>query len=69
MTELNKDSFFFYLLKKSSGKIDPRSIDFMIDAFKEWLPDDVGYPETEYSMGAYNYGQREYKDYIMKNLK
>ena len=41
----------------------------MIDGLKEWLPDDVGFPESGYSADAYEYGQREYKDYIMRNLK
>jgi len=69
MTELNKTSFFFHLLKKSGGKINPENIDFMIDGLKEWLPDDVGSPESGYSVDSYEYGQREYKDYIMRNLK
>ena len=41
----------------------------MIEALKEWLPDDAGFPETGYSMDAYEYGQREYKGFIMRNLK
>lgn len=69
MTELNKDSLFFYFLKKSGGKFDPRIIDFMIEAIKEWLPDDVGYPESGYSLDAYMLGQSEYKDFLMRNLK
>jgi hypothetical protein len=69
MTELNKNSFYFYLLKKCAGKIDPRSINFIIDTLKEWLPDDVGCPESGYSSDAYEYGQREYKDFLMMNLK
>ena len=69
MMELNKNSFFFYVLKQGGGKIDPRNIEFMIEALKEWLPDDVGFPETGYAMDAYEYGQREYKGFIMRNLK
>jgi hypothetical protein len=61
--------FYYYLLKKGDGKIDPRNIDFMIDTLKEWLPDEVGYPETGYSMDAYEYGQGEYKQFLMDNLK
>jgi hypothetical protein len=68
MMELN-NSFFFYVLKRGGGKIDPRNIEFMIEALKEWLPDDVGFPETGYSMDAYELGQREYKEFIMRNLK
>jgi len=40
MMELN-NSFFFYVLKRGGGKIDPRNIEFMIEALKEWLPDDT----------------------------
>lgn len=69
MTELNKNSFYFYLLKEGRGKIDPRNIDFMIDTLKEWLPDEVGCPETGYAYDAYLYGQGEYKHYLMRNLK
>jgi hypothetical protein len=32
--------FYYYLLKKGGGKIDPRNIDFMIEALEEWLPDE-----------------------------
>lgn len=68
MTELNKNSFFFYLLKKGGGKIDPRNIDFMIEALKEWLPENS--PDIDKDdMDAYELGQREYKDFIMENLK
>jgi hypothetical protein len=38
MMELN-NSFFFYVLKRGGGKIDPRNIEFMIEALKEWLPE------------------------------
>jgi hypothetical protein len=68
MTELNKNSFYFYLLKKGSGKIDLRNIDFMIDTLKEWLPENS--PDIDKDdMDAYELGQREYKDFIMENLK
>lgn len=63
------EKFYYYLLKKGDGKIDPRNIDFMIDTLKEWLPDEVGYPETGYHMDAYEYGQREYRQFLMENLK
>jgi hypothetical protein len=71
MTELNKNSFYFYLLKKGGGKIDPRNIDFMIEALEEWLPEntpDMGDNMKE-NYPLYALGQREYKDFIMENLK
>ena len=69
MNQVNKQKFYYYLLKEGRGKIDPRNIEFMIEALKEWLPDGAGFPETGYSMDAYEYGQREYKDFLMENLK
>jgi hypothetical protein len=69
MTELNKNSFFFYFMKKTGGLYDPLHLIKVIEALKEWLPDGVGFPETGYSMDAYELGQREYKEFIMENLK
>ena len=70
MTELNKNSFFcYYHFKKTGGRHDPRFLMEMIEAPEEWLPNEVGYPETGYSMDAYEYGQREYKQFLMDNLK
>lgn len=69
MTKLNKDSFFYYFIKETRGLHDPALLTKIIEALKEWLPDDVGCPESGYSVDAYEYGQREYKDYIMRNLK
>lgn len=69
MTKLNKDSFFYYFIKETSGRHDPALLTKMIEVLKEWLPDEVGYPETGYDYDAYQYGQREYKDYLMRNLK
>jgi hypothetical protein len=63
--------FYYYLLKKGDGKIDPRNIDFMIDTLKEWLPEnspDMGDNMKE-NYPLYALGQREYKDFIMENLK
>jgi hypothetical protein len=69
MTELNKDSFLYYFIKETRGRHDPALLTKMIEALKEWLPDEVGYPETGYDYDAYKYGQGEYKDYLMRNLK
>ena len=51
MMELNKNSFFFYVLKQSGGKIDPRNIEFMIEALKEWLPDEHYSDGEDYDLG------------------
>lgn len=69
MTELNKDSFFFYFMKKTGGLHDPALLTKTIELLKEWLPDEVGCPETEYAYDAYTNGQIEYKDFLMRNLK
>lgn len=71
MTKLNKESFYFHLLKQGGGKIDPRNIDFMIDTLKEWLPEnspDMGDNMKE-KYDLYSLGQKEYKDFLMENLK
>lgn len=64
MMELNKKSFFFYVLKQGGGKIDPRNIEFMIEALKEWLPDE------HYSDGEdYDLGWNDAIKNIKENLK
>jgi hypothetical protein len=65
--ELNKNSFFFYVLKEGGGKIDPRNIEFMIEVLKEWLPDDTN-DNPDYS-NEYYIGQEHYKQFLMDNLK
>jgi hypothetical protein len=67
MTELNKNSFFFYFHKKTGGRHDPALLIKTIELLKEWLPDDTDYPEKEYSL--YQLGQRDYKQFLMNNLK
>jgi hypothetical protein len=66
---LNKNSFFFYVMKTTGGRHDPAHLKEMIELLKEWLPHSAGYPDNEYSMDAYEYGQREYKQFLMENLK
>jgi hypothetical protein len=63
MMELNKNSFFFYVLKQGGGKIDPRNIDFMIDALKEWLPDKLD------GGGEFSDAWNEYREEVLRNLK
>jgi hypothetical protein len=41
----------------------------MIEALKEWLPDDVGFSDFDYTMDAYDFGQKKYKQFLMDNLK
>ena len=69
MMELNKNSFFFYVLKETGGRCDPRHLNLIIEKLKEWLPHSTGFPETGYSINAYELGQREYKEFITRNLK
>ena len=71
MTELNKNSFFFYFMNKTGGRHDPALLTKMIEALKEWLPEnspDMGDNMKE-NYPLYSLGQREYKDFIMENLK
>jgi len=65
MMELNKNSFFFYVLKEGGGKIDPRNIEFMIEALKEWLPDEI---YIEFS-GAYERGWNDALRTIKEKLR
>lgn len=63
--------FYYYLLKKGSGKINPRNIDFMVDTLKEWMPGnspDMGDNMKE-NYPLYALGQSEYKQFLMENLK
>jgi hypothetical protein len=68
MMELNKNSFFFYVLKQGGGKIDPRNIDFMIEALKEWLPQEGTTIPGDYTPDFY-FGQSEYRFFLTENLK
>ena len=56
-------------MNKTGGLHDPLHLIRVIELLKEWLPDDAGFPETGYSMDAYELGQREYKEFIMRNLE
>ena len=51
MNQANTDSFYYYLLKEGGGKIDPRNIEFMIEALKEWLPDEHNMIVEERDLG------------------
>jgi hypothetical protein len=69
MNQANKEKFYMYVLKETGGRCDPRHLNLIIEKLKEWLPNTIGYPDTDYSMNAYKLGQREYKEFIMRNLK
>lgn len=69
VTELNKNSFYFHLLKQGGGKIDPRNIDFMIDTLKEWLPESTEDDDSWVYTPDYYNGQGDYKQFLMENLK
>ena len=65
------EKFYYYFPIKCGGKIDARNIDFMVDTLKEWLPEnspDMGDNMKE-NYPLYALGQREYKDFIMENVK
>jgi hypothetical protein len=64
---INKESFFFYYLKKTGGLHDPRFVIEMIKLLKEWLPD-YTIDNPDYSDEYYN-GQGDYKQFLMDNLK
>ena len=64
-----KDSFFFYFMKKTGGLHDPALLTKTIEALKEWLPYSVGCPDSGYPPDSYELGQREYKDFLMEKLK
>lgn len=69
MMELNKNSFFFYVLKEGGGKIDPRNIEFMIEALKEWLPESTEDEDSWSYTPEYYIGQGDYKQFLIDNLK
>lgn len=71
MTELNKNSFFVYCYNKTGGYYDPRIITKIIELLKQWLPEnssDMGDNLKENSC-MYALGQREYRQFIIDNLK
>jgi hypothetical protein len=69
MNQANKDTFFYYFFRETGGRYDPALLTLTIEKLKEWLPNTIGYSDTDYSMNAYKLGQREYKEFIMRNLK
>lgn len=39
MTQINKDSFFYYFYQETGGLYDPRMFNIIIEKLKEWLPE------------------------------
>jgi hypothetical protein len=37
MTQINKDTFFYYFLQETGGLYDPRQLNLMIEKLKEWI--------------------------------
>ena len=51
MNQANKDTFFLYFLKKTGGRHDPALLTKMIEALKEWLPDEHNMIVEERDLG------------------
>lgn len=65
---MNKNSFFVYYLNKTGGRYDPRIVIEMIEALKEWLPQEGTTCTGDYAPDFY-FGQSEYRHFLMENLK
>ena len=51
MNQANKDTFFLYFLKKTGGLHEPALLTKMIEALKEWLPDEHNMIVEERDLG------------------
>jgi hypothetical protein len=51
MNQANKDTFFYYFFRETGGRYDPALLTLTIEKLKEWLPNTIGYPDTDYSSG------------------
>ncbi len=68
MTQINKDSFFYYFYQETGGLHDPALLVKMIEKLKEWLPEEATTSAGDYTPDFY-FGQSEYKHFLMENLK
>jgi hypothetical protein len=68
MTQINKDSFFYYFYQETGGLHDPRLVTIMIEKLKEWLPEEATTSAGDYTPDYYN-GQGDYKQFLMEKLK
>lgn len=66
MTELNKKSLFFALLKDFRGRCDPMLFKKFIQILDDWLPDALEYEEDD---KGYNKGWNDCLEEIRENLK
>ena len=64
MTELNKKSLFFALLKETKGLYDPMLFKKFIQILDDWLP--ISYDEP---YGDYGVGWNDCLEEIRENLK
>ena len=69
MTQINKDSFFYYFYQETGGLHDPALLVKMIEKLKEWLPESTEDDDSwTYTPDYYN-GQGDYKQFLMDKLK
>ena len=69
MTQINKDSFFYYFYQETGGLYDPRMFNIIIEKLKEWLPESTEDDDSwTYTPDYYN-GQGDYKQFLMDKLK
>ena len=69
MTQINKDSFFYYFYQETGGLYDPRMFNIIIEKLKEWLPESTEDDDSwTYTPDYYN-GQGDYKQFLMEKLK
>jgi len=64
MTELNKDSFFFYFMKKTGGLHDPALLTKTLELLKEWLPDEVDVQKLDIFMMLIQMGKVNTKTFL-----
>jgi hypothetical protein len=69
MTQINKDSFFYYFYQETGGLHDPRLVTIMIEKLKEWLPESTEDDDSWDYTPDYYIGQSDYKRFLMENLK
>lgn len=68
MTQINKDTFFYYFLQETGGLYDPRQLNLMIEKLKEWLPEEATTSAGDYTPDFY-FGQSKYKHFLIDKLK
>ena len=69
MTQINKDSFFYYFYEETGGLHDPKLLIKVIEKLKEWLPESTEDDGSwTYTPDYYN-GQGDYKQFLMDKLK